>query len=195
MKKSSTKPSSGARHGRRAAAGATLSEMVASIAILGALAGFAVPEFAAWAASSDLESRSTVFLSGIQLARSEAIKRNAKVVLCKSADGEACSLAGGWEAGVLVFEDANNDAQRGSEEHVISRQPPISGSFLLRGNGAVQDYLSYGPTGQATMVSGAFQAGTLTLCRQSTKRGEARQIVINAGGRPKSQRVRVASCE
>jgi type IV fimbrial biogenesis protein FimT len=43
-------------------------------------------------------------------------------------------------------------------------------------------------------VSGAFQAGTFTVCRQSAAAVQGRRIIINAGGRPRVQKVNLESC-
>ena len=43
--------------------------------------------------------------------------------------------------------------------------------------------------GATKLVGGGFQAGTLTLCRQSGRAGEGRQIILNAVGRPRVQKV------
>jgi type IV fimbrial biogenesis protein FimT len=54
--------------------------------------------------------------------------------------------------------------------------------------------VSFEPSGATRTVGGAFQAGTLTLCRQSVASNEARQIILNAVGRPRVQRLEIASC-
>src|SRR4030067_601946 len=45
----------------------------------------------------------------LSLARSEAIKRNARVTLCKSRDAVACTDASAWQEGWLVFADDNKN--------------------------------------------------------------------------------------
>ena len=63
--------------------------------------GAVVPERvarqSAFASANDL-------LASVQLARSEAIKRNVAVTLCASADGTTCAGGGGWEQGWVVRE-------------------------------------------------------------------------------------------
>ena len=43
-----------------------------------------------------------------------------------------------------------------------------------------------------TYISGAFQAGTLTVCPESASRVDARQIVISSAGRPRTVKTTVA---
>ena len=73
----------------------------------------------------------------------------------------------------------------------VGAQP---GGWRIQGNQPVAKYVSYDATGGTKTVSGAFQAGTLTVCHTSAGRVEARQIVINASGRPRVQKVQLSSC-
>jgi type IV fimbrial biogenesis protein FimT len=141
-----------------------------------------------------LTSASNNFLSHMYLARSEAIKRNARVALCKSADGATCASSGGWEQGWVVFHDTNNNGLLDAGEPVIARQQALPAALRLTGNQNVAKYVSFEPSGATRTVGGAFQAGTLTLCRQSVASNEARQIILNAVGRPRVQRLEIASC-
>lgn len=174
--------------------GFTLIELLVVLVIVAVLAMVGVPSMAGIMDSIKLSSASNVFLSSLHLARSEAIKRNGRVVLCKSADGVSCASSGGWEQGWFVFHDANNNSTIDSDEAVIARTQPLLGNLRLTGNSSVARYVSFVSTGATKLVSGAFQAGTLTLCRLSASGGEARQIILNAAGRPRIQRVAVDTC-
>ena len=90
------------------------------------------------------------------LARSEAIKRNGRVVLCKSADGEACADGGGWEQGWILFADTNRNGHRDPAEPVIQRLMPLPPQYRLTANNPLARYVSYGPLGGTMLVSGAF---------------------------------------
>ena len=46
----------------------------------------------------------------------------------------------------------------------------------------------------AKLVSGAFQAGIFKLCQQSASAGQAHQIILNAVGRPRTQKINVEVC-
>ncbi len=174
--------------------GFTLIELLVTLAVMAVLATIGIPSMAGITDSIKLSSASNVFLSSLHLARSEAIKRNGRVVLCKSADGVSCASSGGWEQGWLVFHDVNNNSALDSDEAVIERAAPLSGNLRLTGNANVARYVSFVATGATKLVSGAFQSGTLTLCRQSASGGEARQIILNAAGRPRVQKTTVNTC-
>jgi type IV fimbrial biogenesis protein FimT len=144
--------------------------------------------------SSRLTTLANSFLSNLYLARSEAIKRNSRAVLCKSSDGLACSDSGGWHQGWILFHDANNNAALDASEAVILTQSALPPGFMLTGNMPVARYISYSAIGATELTSGAFQAGTLTLCSNSSSSGNARHIVISSTGRPRIQRASLSSC-
>lgn len=177
---------------RAAEHGFTLVELLMALAVMAILGTFAVPSFHSLMDSSKLTAASNALLSSMHLARSEAIKRGNRVVLCKTADGVVCAERGGWEQGWMVFQDTNNNGERDSNEVVIQRIQPLAASLRLTGNSTVARYVSFLATGGTRLVGGGFQAGTLTVCNQSA--GEARLIVLNAVGRPRIQKVGSTSC-
>jgi type IV fimbrial biogenesis protein FimT len=174
--------------------GATLLELIVAMGVAAVLLTLAVPAFSEVMVSSKLTTLANSFLSNLYLARSEAIKRNSRAVLCKSADGLACSDSGGWQQGWILFHDANNNAALDASEAVILTQSALPSGFMLTGNTPVSEYISYSPTGGAKLTSGALQFGTLTLCSNSSSSGNARHIVISSTGRPRIQKLSLASC-
>jgi type IV fimbrial biogenesis protein FimT len=174
--------------------GTSLVELLVALSILLILLTQAVPAFNSSLTSSRLANSTNTFLASIYLARSEAIKRNGRVVICKSIDGLACSTSGDWEQGWIVFHDRNNNAALDSGEAVLQVEPALAAAISFRGNQYVANYISYSPSGSSKMISGAFQAGTLIVCEKSTTSGETRNIVISATGRPRVVRTTVATC-
>lgn len=174
--------------------GYTLTEALVTLAVLSVLLGVAASSMGDLFHGLRLQALSGDVFQQLLLARSEAIKRNGRVVLCKSADGEACTQEGRWDQGWLLFHDANRSGAREENELVLERLQPLPAGWRLTANRPLASYVSYGPLGGAKLVPGGFQAGTFTLCRLSADRQEARQIVINAGGRPRVQKVWLDAC-
>lgn len=174
--------------------GFTLVEMLAVLCIAAVLLAMAVPLGRNFGLSSSLSAFSHAFLSHLHLARSEAIKRGSPVVLCKSADGNSCASTGGWEQGWIVFHDGNGNGLRDHGEQVIQKLEALPLGLRLQGNLNVARYVSFAPSGGTRAATGAFQAGTVTLCRASAEPTEARQVILNAVGRPRLQKVALASC-
>lgn len=174
--------------------GFTLIELLVTMAVMAILLPIGISSLGDAVTSMRLTTASNLLLSQIQHARSEAIKRNSRVVLCKSSDGASCALAGGWEQGWIIFHDTSNNGTREGSETLIQREAPLAGNLKFTGNLNVSRYLSFAPSGATRLVGGGFQIGTLTLCHESAKAGEGRQIILNAVGRPRIQRVAMSSC-
>ena len=88
--------------------GLSLIELVVASAILATLVRFAVPAAQDLLLSIGLASASSELVSDLVLARAEALKRNRRVALCKSSDGEHCAQAGGWEQGWVYLVYGND---------------------------------------------------------------------------------------
>lgn len=174
--------------------GFTLVEMMVVVALFAILQSMAVPAFTNFMDSMRLNSSVNSLFSSLTLARSEAIKRNSRAVVCKSGTGDACNATGGWEQGWIVFHDANNNALRDDGEAILFRQEALSKSIRLFGNGPVSKYVSYTPTGATNYASGAFQAGTFTVCKASATNAEARELKISITGRPRTLKRTIEQC-
>jgi type IV fimbrial biogenesis protein FimT len=174
--------------------GFTLIELLVTIAIAAILAVVAVPSFNEAIANYRLTSYTNNFLASAQLARSEAIKRNSRMTLCKSANGTSCTLVGGWHQGWIIFNDVDNSATINPGEIVVYRESAMSADFLMLGSANVDSYVSFVPSGATELISGGLQQGTLTLCSQSGSSGQARRLIINSAGRLRVTKPPIAPC-
>jgi type IV fimbrial biogenesis protein FimT len=164
------------------------------VAVLAVTLGMAVPSLTQTVNSVRLSTLTNSLFAELNLARAEAIRRGERVALCAAATPEACSPASGWEQGWIVFEDSNNNGLRDASETVMRVSPAAPSGWSIRGNGPVARYVSYHPLGGTLTVSGAFQAGTITICQGSTRSTPGARVMINSLGRPRSQRVELPNC-
>lgn len=179
---------------RRSCAGFSLTESLVIVGLCALAAAIAVPAFQSATRSMRLASITNAFVGHLHLSRAEAIKRNARVVMCKSASRAGCAASGGWEQGWIVFHDANNNGALDGGEAVLDGYATLPAGYRLSGNGPVGAYLSYTGMGWTRSASGAFQAGTLTLCREGDPSLQGREIVINILGRPRIRKATLAAC-
>ena len=175
-------------------AGYSFIELLVVSAIAAALTMVAVPSFAGFIATQRSKSTVSRFVASLNLARSEAIKRNARAVLCKSADGSSCSHTGGWDQGWIVFHDANNDGQLDPGEALFLQSAGLAAGYHLTGNANVSAYVSYSANGSAKLRSGAFQAGTFTLCPPTGSGVSPQKIILSGTGRPRVAAGQSADC-
>lgn len=175
--------------------GFTLVEVLLVVGLVGVLTGVAVPSLRKLAHSSALTSATNDVFSALLLARSEAIKHNSRVSLCKSEAGDACISSGGWDQGWIVFHDENANGLRDPGEVIVSRAAALPSGWRVVGNSTVNRYVSFDPSGATKLISGlAFQAGTITVCQGGGAPTEARQIILNGSGRPRIRKTSMPSC-
>ena len=172
---------------RLAQAGFTLIEMMVTLTILGILAMLAAPSFNEAMLGNKLASFANRFVASTQLARSEAIKRNAVVRVCASADGATCAGGGTFQQGWVVFHDANNDGVVNSGEAVIQVQQALSGDYHFTSNAG------YSLAFQA--IGAGATASIMTLCRATpSPGGQERKVTLSATGRVSVETTRNGTC-
>ena len=171
--------------------GVTLLELMVVLAIAAILLTIGIPSFASLAHSSRLSSATNELLASLHLARSEAIKRGGRAVICSSASGAACANSGDWHQGWVVFHDANNNAQRDAGEAVLLSRHALPAGLRVT---TPRTYVSYVPDGSTKSTSGALQGGTFTVCNDTGSPVVAREIVISLAGRARTARTTLASC-
>lgn len=168
--------------------GFSLIELMIAISLLGIVLAVAVPNFTQLVQNNRRTAQANDLIISANLARSEAIKRNINVVICRSADGTSCANTGGWEQGWAVFVDPNNSGAIDAGDTILRVFPQLSGGNTLRATVNYTNSITYRPRGFVT------QPGTLVLCDDRTGDGDTgdagdfqsgRAIIINATGRPR----------
>jgi type IV fimbrial biogenesis protein FimT len=167
---------------KQAATGFTLIEMMVAIGIMAILLSIAVPSFTQAGLGSQLRSSSTAMIASANLARSEAVKRNAPVNLCVSADGASCG-AGGWEQGWIVMVPSLPAGQQ-----VIARGDPAPQGFRIMASSSTTT-VTFQPTGVGAT------AASFKICRQSPNAGhQERLVTIDAAGKAASRQTTTGTC-
>lgn len=173
--------------------GVTLIELLVAMSVLSILLAVGVPSFSQFTVNTRLNSYANTMFSHMALARSEAVKRNMRVAICKSSDGSTCASSDDWSQGWIVFVDLDNNASIDSGEQVITTMPALPTGFSFSGNGNVSDYISYDAQGVPKLTSGGFQAGTIILCPVvPAVAGNGRSIILSGSGR--SRITKITTC-
>lgn len=88
--------------------GFTLVELLIALAIVAIIATQAIPNFRVMVQNNKLISQKNEFITTLNLARSEAVKRSSRVTVCASSDKRTCNSTD-WSQGWIVFSDINAD--------------------------------------------------------------------------------------
>jgi prepilin-type N-terminal cleavage/methylation domain-containing protein len=83
--------------------GFTLTELLISIAVAGILAAVAIPGFIGLIKSENTSAQANNLVFMLNFARSEAVKQDARVMVCPSSDGQTCTNANTWQIGWMAF--------------------------------------------------------------------------------------------
>ncbi|UJP04832.1 MAG: GspH/FimT family pseudopilin [Nitrosomonas sp.] len=170
--------------------GFTLIELLIAMSILTIMLAVGVPSLSQFTLSSRLNSYSNALMQHLSLARSEAIKRNTRVAICKSSDNTTCASSGDWSQGWIVFVDSDNNANAGSAEPIITTMPPLAVGYSFSGNSNVSNYISFDEQGIPKLTSGGFQSGTITLCpAKPAPSGIGRDIILSSSGRSRIAKI------
>jgi type IV fimbrial biogenesis protein FimT len=158
--------------------GFTLIEVLIIVAVSMIVVTVAAPGFAEVIRSNRLTSGANTFIGGLNLARSEAIKRNQRVTLRKTSTN--------WENGWEIFTDAPNAGgsygiKDGADE-TLKVYAALADGYTLRGNNNFKNYISFEETGESNTM------GSFALCDNSDNNNvpepnTSRLIIVNAIGR------------
>lgn len=174
--------------------GFTLIELMVTIAILAILLGIAVPSFNDATLGSKLGSYANNLVASINLARSEAIKRNTLMTLCVSTNGTSCATTGGWEQGWIVACKTTNPSTScdgsGPDWIVFHRQQATASGFKISEvSSTTVRLIELMPTGVGSTPA------SFVLCRAAPSVGtQQRQMSLTSTGRATVSRTTGSSC-
>ena len=177
--------------------GFTLVELAITLAIAGILLGVAVPNMRTFIQNARLVTYTNDLIGDLNFAKSEAAKRSARVVICKSADPRAatptCTTAGTWATGRILFVDAgvgtppvyNNSFSTADGDLLLRLRDPLEteGNTLTATQTptvAAVNFVTFTKLGNTTIDLG--QQAAFSICDE---RGSAvgRRVLVGTNGR------------
>ncbi len=161
--------------------GLTLAEMLFTLALTGVILATGIPEFKRILASNRMISEINGLVAHLHLARSEAVNRGKRVVLCPSASADRCLGLPEWHRGYILFADDNGNRERDPHEPLI-RVHAAGAPGILITSSANRQRISYHPDGSAPGSN-----LTLRFCETQDATPPKAVIVSNAG-RPRVSR-------
>lgn len=157
--------------------GFTLIEVLVVILILGVLLGIATPNAVMFIQRSQAMGSVNEWISDINMARSEAIKRRTRVVVCARQDDSTCGSATDWNNGYLVFADADSDGTFDSGENLVKAVQAMGSQLnvsvvAITTTNAVSG-LAFRPSGGSPVASRA------TVCAESGAPGKTISVSLS----------------
>ncbi len=128
--------------------GLTLVEMLVTLTVASVVLVTGIPEFKRILASNRMISEINVLVAHLHLARSEAVNRGKRAVLCPSSDGAQCLGSPAWHQGYILFVDDNGNRELDGREPLI-RVHRAGAPGILITSSASRRRISYQPDGTA----------------------------------------------
>lgn len=186
-------------------------ELMAILVVVSILVTVGVPLMSVFFQSNRMVSNTNELVAGLHIARSEAIKQQARVTMCQSSNQTSCTSTGRWEDGFIVFVDnggaAVGNATVDSGERILRVNAGADGSQVtIRSNDTlnqITNSVTFTSRGLPKATNGASQSGTFRVCDSRglkiTADGTstvARGVVLSLSGRMRTTSVaaKIASC-
>lgn len=177
--------------------GFTIAELIIVVIIAAVLAAIAAPNMSEFVKNNSRATRINTMVTALNFARGQAVTRNARVSMCKSAGGANCDAVGtgDFATGWMVFTDGGaRGTVDGTDTVLRVFQPDMGNNASLVGlkdaPAVAMAGLTYENTGLGADINppvGATVVTDNTLFRYCDDRGTAdgRAIVVSTTGFPR----------
>lgn len=185
MSRTHRPPAPDATPSTRRAGGYTLVELLVVIIIIAIVSAVSFPAFREMVNSNRLTGAANEVVASLQIARAEAIRRNARVVICPSTNGTTCN-GGNW-ARHISFVDA--DRNGAADDALVLRDIAIDAPTLVVGSPAVTAvnrvvFRSDGRARANVTADAAILAGKISVCLATTRPAvNIRDVQVGSGSR------------
>lgn len=166
--------------------GFTLLELLIALCVLMITLAIGIPSFSNQIQSLHVRTTAYDLLESVNHTRTLAVSHGKRATL---------RHRGSWEQGWDIFIDENDNGTLDEDEVLIQQRGPLK-SVIVKGNKPLSQYVSFIASGESRYVgkagSGAFQAGTFTVCPATS--GAGYSLVLARSGRLRMESITEAEC-
>lgn len=181
--------------------GFTLTELIIALAIAALLLTLAAPNMSSFIRNNRITTETNTLIAHINLARSEATKRNVVVALCrKNPDPEKQNppeCGGGtakdWSSGWLVYATTSTNADANfifGTDTLLKDEPTITNGVTVTSDTDGDLRIGYLPSGQLTVAANVTLS--YSVCDDRNE-AHGKNITILASGRPSLTKTNAAA--
>jgi len=167
----------------RRQAGVTLPELMVTLMVVAILCGIGAPSYRYVTTGNRLSTEVNALLGDMQLARAEAIREGASVVVCASSDGETCSGSDNWKTGWIVWNDPNGNGSIDTGEAVLHQNAALQSTDTVQASNSISQ-ITFNRTGFAT---GIPDGTVFTLHDSTADKRYTRCLQVTAVGKMTTQ--------
>ena len=160
-------------YSRKARNGYTLIELLTTMALGSFLLSVVAPGISTLNEKGRQTSAANSFVATLNVARNDAINRNARLTVCQSDNGYECGI-GDWDKGWILFIDSSVPGEVDEEDTVLHFSEPLPDDIRLTSTN-FNNYISYFSDGTSN------NSGSFDLCN-STDHSFVKSICISATG-------------
>lgn len=160
--------------------GFTLIELMISVSVVGILAGVAAPSFRDLIEHTRTSAAISSLTTHMALARTAAISRNRRAVLCPSADGNQCRADTDWSGGWMLFMDDDGNRKPDANEDVLRVDLAPTSQHLRVVSTTGRQQLRYLPDGRSAGTN-----LTISICNQTGNL--LGSVIVNNMGRARNE--------
>jgi type IV fimbrial biogenesis protein FimT len=164
-------------------------ELMTALAVLGILIGIAVPSFRQFLADSRTSAFTNDLVTALNVARSEALRRASRVVVCASTTAAntlpTCGTASNWASGWVAFNDLDADNAVDAGELIRAWVTPVSTGMTMTarndGTGSTVPRIIYDAMGMGALTATGFVRFTITPTTGCTGNRRSQTDVLMTG--------------
>jgi len=176
--------------------GFTLIELMVTVAVAIILLGVGIPLFDTMLANNRAITQTNMFVTALNLAKSEAVSKNITSTICADADGDPATLVCGvaanydWTNGWFVFNDLDADGQRDNDETVIKIWEPLSADTDVLATVPFVSFNSLGEKVGTALLS--FRVAQVDSAAKIATTSPPRCLYLNAIGQLRTEKISAA---